>query len=171
AVGEADRQGIFAVFPALVQRSRVRFRLGEHAAGRADGLAALEVIDRARGLQREMAVRLRYVESFSFAYHSLAGALLEHRGPEDEEAIDAAFGVMERLRGRGLMETLLAGPGAGTPQLGPPTLSEVQASLESDEAMLSFQVWRPEPTLYTPYREGSSWLTLVTRKGVQTFRI
>lgn len=49
-MAEADRQGIFAVFPALVQRSRVRFRLGQHAAARADGFAALEVIDRARGL-------------------------------------------------------------------------------------------------------------------------
>ena len=37
--------------------------------------------------------------------------------------------------------------------------------------MLSFQVWRAEPTLYSPYREGSSWLTVVTRHRVQAFRI
>ena len=117
-----------------------------------------------------MPIRLRYVETFTFAYHSLAGELLARRQSNDEAAIDEAFGVMERLRGRGLTETLLAGSGSGS-QIQPPTLQEIQGRLEPAEAMLSFQVWRAEPTLYSPYREGSSWLTVVTRDRVQAFRI
>ncbi|HZW91029.1 MAG TPA: CHAT domain-containing protein [Myxococcaceae bacterium] len=171
AVADADRQGIFAVAPALVQRSRVRFRLGHLAAARADGHAALDVIERARGLQEEMRIRLLFAETSTFAYHSLAGALLVHREPDDLESIDEALGVMEGLRGRGLMETLLAKPGPGTPQIQPPALARIQGLLEPEEAMLSFQVWRPEPSLYSPYREGSSWLTLVTRDRAQAFRI
>jgi hypothetical protein len=170
AVADADRQGLFAVFPALVQRSRVRFRLGQVAAARSDGFAALEVIDRARRLQDEMPIRLRYVETFTFAYHSLAGALLEHRTAGDVPPIAEAFEVMERLRGRGLMEILVEGrPGA--PQIRPSAPTEIQRLLEPGEAMLSFQLWRPEPSFYAPYREGSSWLTLVTRDRLAAFRI
>ena len=69
------------------------------------------------------------------------------------------------------MEILLAEGGRGAPQIEPPTPTEIQRRLEPGEAMLSFQVWRAEPSLYSPYREGSSWLTLVTRDRLQAFRI
>src|SRR4029079_16246759 len=92
---------------------------------------------------------------------------------------------MERLRARGLMETLLADARTGD-RIGMqrPTLSQVQGHLEPNEALLSFQIWRPEPRTEAclsfsvgrpeprrdaPYREGSSWVTVVTPSRVDAF--
>jgi hypothetical protein len=134
------------------------FRLGQFSVGRADGLAALDRAERLREQQRSMPLRLRYAQSLSFAYLSLAGALNRYRAPGETTAVDDAFQVMERLRARGLMETLLAEGQPGEPiQMQPPTLAQVQSELEPGEALLSFQLWRPEPTIDAPYREGSSW--------------
>ena len=164
--------GDFEKARTLVLRSRMRFRLGQLSLGRADGLAALDHAERLREQQRAMPLRLRYAQSLSFAYQSLAGALLLHRLPGDPGALDDAFQVMERLRARGLMETLLADGRPGEPvAVQPPTLAQIHAELGPAEALLSFQVWRPDPTMDAPYREGTSWLTLVTREGAHAFRI
>ena len=107
-----------------------------------------------------------------FVHRSLAGELLTHHTPGDVSALNDAFQVMERLRARGLMETLLAEDRAErqTPAaVEAPTLGQVQARLSPQEALLSFQVWRPEPTMQAPFREGSSWLTVVTRTRVDAF--
>jgi CHAT domain-containing protein len=116
----------------------------------------------------------RYAESLSFAYRSLSGALLEHRAGDDGSALDDGFQIMERLRARGLMETLLAADRAGAPDLAPPPaprLGQIQAALGPSEALLSFEVWHPEPSMDAPYREGSSWVTVVTRRAVTAVRI
>ncbi len=164
--------GDFEQARALVLRSRMRFRRGELSLGLADGLAALDHAERLREHQRAMAVRLRYAESLSFAYQSLAGAVIRYRPPGDLPAIDDAFQVMERLRARGLMETLLADGRDGEPlPVQPPTLAQVRAELGPGEALLSFQVWRPDPTIDAPYREGSSWVTVVTPERVDAFPV
>ena len=157
---------------ALLLRSRMQFRRGQFSLARADGLAALDHAERLREQQRSMPLRLRYAQSLSFAYQSLAGALARHRAPGDVAALDDSFQVMERLRARGLMETLLADERPGEPvSLQPPTLAQVRGQLAPAEALLSFQVWRSEPTMDAPYREGTSWLTLVTSSGVDAFPI
>jgi CHAT domain-containing protein len=156
----------------LVLRSRMAFRLGRLSPGRADGLAALDLAERLRDQQHSMPLRLRYAQSLSFAYQSLAGALTGSRGPGDVSALDDSFQVMERLRARGLMETLLVEGTAGEPvQVQPPTLAQVQGELGPSEALLSFQLWQPEPTVDAPYREGSSWVTVITRERVEAFPI
>ncbi len=164
--------GDFEQARALVLRSRMRFRRGEFSLGRADGLAALDHAERLREQQRAMPIRLRYAQSLSFAYQSLAGALARYRPAGDGVSLDDAFQVMERLRARGLMETLLAEDHPGTPvPLQPPTLAQVRGELAPGEALLSFQVWRPEPAMDAPYREGSSWVTVVTAGRVEAFPI
>ncbi|MGZ6133519.1 MAG: CHAT domain-containing protein, partial [Myxococcaceae bacterium] len=156
----------------LVLRSRMAFRLGHLSPGRADGLAALDLAERLREQQRSMPLRLRYAQSLSFAYQSLAGALTRSRAPGDDSALDAAFQVMERLRARGLMETLLAEGTPGEPvQVQPPRLAQVQGELGPGEALLSFQLWQPEPSVDAPYREGSSWVTVITRERVEAFPV
>ncbi len=86
--------------------------------------------------------------------------------------MDEAFQAMERLRARGLMETLLADErGEGTAPVQPPTLKQIQAQLEPREAVLSFQVWRPEPTMEAPFRAGSSWVTVLTTDGARAYPI
>jgi len=161
---------------ALVLRSRMRFRVGQLTAARADALAALDRLERLREIQREVPLKVRYAESHSFAYRSLAGALLAHRTADERTPLEDAFGVMERLRARALMETLLAESRGGSlegtaPPVTVPALGQIQAALAPDEALLSFQVWRPEPIIEAPYRDGSSWVTVLTREKVEAFRI
>jgi CHAT domain len=172
AVEEAFGGGDFEQTRALVLRSRVRFRKGEFWLARADGFAALDHAERLREQQHAMPLRLRYAQSLSFAYQSLAGALTLHRPAGDADSLDQGFQVMERLRARGLMETLLADVRTGhRVGMQPPTLGQVQARLEPNEALLSFQIWRPEPMMDAPYREGSSWVTVVTRTRVDAFPV
>ncbi|HET6980870.1 MAG TPA: CHAT domain-containing protein, partial [Myxococcaceae bacterium] len=157
---------------ALVLRSRIRFRMGQVSLARADGLAALDHAERLRERQRAMPLRLRYAQSLSFAYQSLAGALTQHRAADDIASLDEAFRVMERLRARGLMEALLAEGRTGeSVPMQPPTLGQIQGALAPNEALLSFQIWRAEPAMDAPYREGSSWVTVVTRSAVQAFPV
>src|SRR5262249_46409343 len=171
---DAERAGDYEKLRALVLRSRVRFRAGQFWLARADGLAALDHADRLRVRQASISVRSRYAESLSFAYRSVAAALVEHRPADDASALDDGFQIMERLRGRGLMETLLAAERGGAPDspAAPvPALAQIQAALGPSEALLSFEVWHPEPSMDAPYREGSSWVTVVTRGAVTVLRI
>ncbi len=159
---------------AFVLRSRIQFRRGQLTEGRASGLEAVARADEMRGLQSEIPLRQRYAESLSFAYRSFAGDLVSHRGGSDAAALDDAFQVMERLRARGLMETLLAegrtlGVAQASAELRSPSIAQVQGALSAREALLSFEVWRPEPTMEAPFREGSSWLTVVTRTRVNAY--
>jgi hypothetical protein len=164
--------GDFEQALALLLRSRMQFRRGQFSLGRADGLAALDHAERLREQQRSMPLRLRYAQSLSSAYQSLADALVRYRPTGDIESLDDSFQVMERLRARGLMETLLAEDRGGGPvPMQPPTLARVRGQLAPGEALLSFQVWRPEPTMDAPYREGSSWVTVVTSGRVDAFSI
>jgi hypothetical protein len=173
AVDEAFQNGDdYEQARALVLRSRVRFRRGEFSQARADGLAALDHAERLREVQQAMPLRLRYAQTLSFAYQSLAGALVRYRPAGDADSVAEAFVVMERLRARGLLETLLAGSRTGDRvAVQPPTLGQVQARLAPSEALLSFQIWRAEPMMDAPYREGSSWLTVVTRSRVDAFPV
>ncbi len=164
--------GDFEKARTLVLRSRMAFRLGQLSRGRADGLAALDLAERLREQQRSMPLRLRYAQSLSFAYQSLAGALTRSRAPGDDSALDDAFQVMERLRARGLMETLLAEGTPGEPiEVQPPRIAQVQGELGPGEALLSFQLWQPEPSVDAPYREGSSWVMVITRERVEAFPV
>ena len=52
-----------------------------------------------------------------------------------------------------------------------PRLSQVQAAMRPDEAMLLFQTWFREPTPEAPYDDGSSWVLAVTRGRVTAHRI
>src|SRR6185369_16779682 len=111
-------------------------------------------------------------EAFRVGESEQARALARYRQVGDAESVTDAFQVMERLRARGLMETLLADARTGD-RIGmqPPTLSQVQGHLEPNEALLSFQIWRPEPRMDAPYREGSSWVTVVTPSRVDAFPV
>jgi len=172
AVAAAFRADDFEKARALVLRSRVRFRSGDFWQARADGFAALDHAERLREQQHAMPLRLRYAQSLSFAYQSLAGALTRYRPPGDGASLGDALQVMERLRARGLMETLLSDLRSDD-RVGmqPPTLAQVQARLDPTEALLSFQVWRPAPRMDAPYSEGTSWVTVITRSAVQAFPV
>jgi hypothetical protein len=153
---------------SLLLRSRIHFRRGEVSDGTAEGLAALELMETLRERQADLTLRMRYTEPLSVAYHLVGGAILEHRAAIGPTAAGEAFQVMERLRARGLLETLLA-ERARVPPV--PTLAQMQAALAPHEALVSFQLWRAEPTAEAPYRQGSSWATVVTSRDVAVVRL
>ena len=115
AVEEAFEGGDFRADPRDGAPLARPVPAGGVLAPRADGFAALDHAERLREQQHAMPLRLRYAQSLSFAYQSLAGALLLHRPAGDADSLDQGFQVMERLRARGLMETLLADARTGHP--------------------------------------------------------
>ena len=152
---------------SLLLRSRIHFRRQEVSDGVADGLASLDLMEGLRDRQADVSVRMRYVEPLSVAYHAVSGAILEHGEDFGPAAPSEAFRVMERLRARGLLETL-----AEHDRVPPvPSLAQVQGALAPREALVSFQIWRAEPSAEAPYRQGSSWATLVTAHGAQVVRL
>jgi CHAT domain-containing protein/tetratricopeptide (TPR) repeat protein len=51
------------------------------------------------------------------------------------------------------------------------TLGELQSVLREDEALLSFQLWKPDISLKAPYPSGASWLVVLTRERVSAVRM
>ncbi|HZW90498.1 MAG TPA: CHAT domain-containing protein, partial [Myxococcaceae bacterium] len=51
------------------------------------------------------------------------------------------------------------------------TLAELQAALGEDQALLSFQLWRPDISIKAPYPSGASWLVVLTREEAFAVRL
>jgi CHAT domain-containing protein len=96
----------------LLMRAHVLWRSGQRQPAREAGLAALEQMEALRSQQPDLRVRMRYEETLAFAYRLVASSLLDHggqsAGPSD---VADALAVMERLRARSLLETLLRNSG------------------------------------------------------------
>lgn len=135
------------------------------------------LVGRSSGREARARVRSQWLDP----YHWVAGRLLEGREGESEpepEDVDRAFRVVERMRAQALAEALRAagtdGPDAGA-QVSrgglseAMELSEVESSLDPDEALLSFQIgtWR---NLYGEF-EGGAWLLASTRGGTRVYRL
>jgi len=136
------------------------------------------LVERSSGREAQARVRSQWLDP----YHWVAGRLLEGRDGESEpepEEVHRAFSVIERMRAQALAEALrAAGRGDGR-DVGAEVdggglseaieLSEVEASLEPDEALLSFQIgaWR---NLYGEF-EGGAWLLASTRRGTRVYRV
>ncbi|MGZ6077278.1 MAG: hypothetical protein ACXWK6_05690, partial [Myxococcaceae bacterium] len=98
---------------SVLMRAVVRWRTGETVAARADALDALATLEELRRRQSDARVRMRYEDTLAFAYELVAGSLLDHSTwPPADADIAEAMNTMERLRARGLLETLVRGPGA-----------------------------------------------------------
>jgi CHAT domain-containing protein len=52
-----------------------------------------------------------------------------------------------------------------------PDLTEIQALLAPDQALLSYQLWDGESSMRSPLEIGRSWLMLITRDQVRTFAL
>jgi len=85
----------------------LRWRVGTRDEAVAQGLAALDAIEQVRDLQHDEMVRARTFGRFAPAYYRLAGHLLNPPGhPPSEEDVALAFGVIERMRSRVLLDAL-----------------------------------------------------------------
>jgi CHAT domain-containing protein len=209
----------------LLMRAYVLWKSGQRAAARDTALAALDEMEALRRRQADLRVRLRYEETLAFAYHLVASSLLD--GPSSSPApsdVSEAFTVMERLRARSLLETLLQGVEDSNSDLmtqtrvridqaqrkllepstasaermsaladlhaaerqevalstGPrlkaserpaPSVTDIQHALGPTEALVSFQLWKREPSINDPYAEASSWAVVITPTAAHAVRI
>lgn len=69
------------------------------------GMAALEAIESIRKLQGDFVTRRQVFASWTGDYQWLATRFME-QGPTDSQALEKAFGLMERTRGRVLLESI-----------------------------------------------------------------
>ncbi|MSP56051.1 MAG: CHAT domain-containing protein [Myxococcales bacterium] len=139
-----------------------RFVAGELAWERGDRVSAMErseallrAIESLSDSQSTEADRAGLGARGAAAYDALASHQL------DAGEVNAALTTVERLRGRLLLEALKAG-GAGTvsSSQSPTTVSQIQALLAADEALVVYQI-SAQQTLFAPYA-ARSWALVLT---------
>lgn len=88
--------------------------------------------------------------------------------PEERQTALAELGDLEDLEAD-LRDRLLRESQAFAAQHQPavPDLTDVQALLAPDQALLSFQLWDGESSMRSPLEIGKSWLILITRDEVR----
>jgi CHAT domain-containing protein len=91
----------------LLMRAYVLWHGNQPAAARLAAFSALDEMEALRRQQHDLRVRMRYEETLAFAYELVAGSLLEYSTGGKVTDVADALSVMERLRARGLLETLL----------------------------------------------------------------
>ena len=177
ALLSAGRDAKFEQARSNVMRAYVLFRLGRFEEARDAGETGLALAERLRQKQENPRIRMRYEETLATLYQVLASSLLEFGGPSPDRAtVEAAFQTMERLRARSLLESLIvAAPEGGgrahLPEPAPPSVSEIQSALDESQALVSYQIWKRDPTLHSPYEHGSSWAIVATRRAVHAVPI
>jgi CHAT domain-containing protein len=124
----------------LLVRSSLAFRSGDRPHAEGDARAALDGFERLRGRQPEEGVRVRYGASTAFAHQLVSGWLLDPAHGSSPPDFQQAFEVMERLRGRVLLESLLA---TGERRETPPALSAVGRELHTRIAALQRRLMDP----------------------------
>jgi CHAT domain-containing protein len=92
----------------LAVRSGLHWRAGSEERGIADGLAALEVIEKVRDHQPDLQVRAGVFSRFAETYrHQIAWLALPFEGAEpSRKRLALAFRISERLRARSLLDAL-----------------------------------------------------------------
>ncbi len=109
---------------ALQGRMRVDWRTLPRPAAVASCLEALSVIESLRAYQPEEESRIGLFSAWTQNYRWLAGRLLDGETPD----LARAFEVMERMRGRFLLESLIAS-GTPSPELDAATRKREEAAL------------------------------------------
>jgi hypothetical protein len=119
--------------------------------------------------ETDESVRMSGDFEFVATYQTIVSDVLESAAP-DANRLEFALQVTEQLRARVLLERLAALERPGAEQVidEPPTVTEIQETLSSDEALVSFMVWAPRPSKWTPYARGhsSAWWSPRTTSGL-----
>src|SRR5262249_36672439 len=140
---------------ATMERLRGRILLDELSrAGVAAPMAASELAER----RAARLAKLTEAQQGLLRQDAVGRDELRH----EVELAEAALAEVEDLAAR------------NDPRWGPApvaTLGELQAALRDDEALLSFQLWRPDISLKAPYPVGASWLVVLTHAGPSPVRL
>lgn len=155
----------------LVERNEVLWAALPRAEAVAKALEALDSVEALRRRQPPGSDRARVHANWLAPYQWLAGRLLQ---PEDGrpagDEVELSFEVTERMRARALLEELVGERAASDRWHRPSaTLDQVQAALDQDQALLSYQVARWTDVLGD--FGGGSWLLVVTRDRVRVLAL
>jgi CHAT domain-containing protein len=154
----------------LVARSHAEFWAGVPKNAIHWGQRSLRGFDRFRERESIEEIRLNGDALVALPYQLFISDLLE-TDPKDAEHLELALQFSERLRSRILLEKLLQRRGWFASAPSERSLTEIQSELGRDEAIVSFMVWRPNPTLVYPYVRGHSWALVITHNRISAVRI
>ncbi len=182
AIALAERAGeLLQIARGWIVRASFGWHRGEPGQALRDSLTALDAVERVRDLQPDDQVRTRFAMGWTLPYYRFSGQVLE-RAQRDggKVGIATGFAIMERLRGRVLLDAMDAMkvtqalspdvPDLRRPRI--PPLEEVQGALDTGEAILAFQVAAdPTDEVEGALFEGGSWLLVVTRDGAEVHRL
>ncbi|MEA2559153.1 MAG: hypothetical protein QOH06_657 [Acidobacteriota bacterium] len=147
---------------AWSNRMRVSWALNPPGIALADARAALDAIEALRDQQSGSAGQPGLFSTWAEQYYWLSGRLLKAGD------LERAFGVIERMRSRTLIDSLgLSGRSGRNSSISPASLEQVREALAEDEALLSFQV-APWKDLAGDFG-GGSWLLVSTRKMTRVY--
>jgi CHAT domain-containing protein len=91
--------------------------------------------------------------------HAQRGLLAEKPGSPDRARVEAQ--VQSREAALAELEDAIARTHPASVPVPVASLQALQEALGEDEALLSFQLWRPELSLTAPYPQGRSWLVAI----------
>jgi len=118
-----------ALARGLFRRSMICWFTGRRESALDDAREMLDTIEQIRDLQRDELVRARVGSEWAFAYYEFAGWLLgQPSGPSGAD-LELAFSILERLRGRVLLDALDA---AQATPVGTGPVHDVRADLLSE---------------------------------------
>jgi hypothetical protein len=161
----------YAELDARVMRADLRGRSASPAEVHEIYAKTLSSIEAIRASEADEDVRARAFAGLLFPYYQLSALQLreaEKNGGTEE--VDGALRVIERMRARVLLERL--GVAEFRAALRPPPLGQLQASLQEDEALLSYQLPRDVPRDIAPASDlQRAWLIAVTRDAARVFSL
>ena len=155
---------------AYAWRQRLRLAWAEHGLERiATTREALGALESLRTAQGDGSAGAAAFSSWTLDYYWLVARLLAAAEPAPDD-VALAFEVTERMRARQLLDAMdrlpFAGPAAAARVA---SLSEVEAGLGGDEALLSFVIG-VERTFHGEPSSGGR-LLVVTRQGTRVVRV
>lgn len=142
-------------------RMRVSWQVNAPEVALADARAALDAIEALRDQQKGGAGQPGLFSTWAEHYYWLSGQLLQ------EGRLEPAFGVIERMRSRTLIDSLGLSP--SDRQTGFASLAQVRGALARDEALLSFQI-APANDLTGAFG-GGSWLLVATPGATRVYQL
>ena len=157
--------------PICLAVAHAELTAGDAVEGIKWGDRTIEILERIRKKEEDEGLRIRADASFGIDYQTYISDLLDTQ-PRNPEHLAKAWEVFERLRSRVLLDKLLARERPEEPRPEPiATIQQVQSKLGPGEALVSFFVWSPRPTIRVPYTRGHSYAFVVTRSRAQAVRI
>ncbi|HUM12926.1 MAG TPA: CHAT domain-containing protein [Myxococcaceae bacterium] len=152
-------------------RAHVELAVGSASEGMRWGDEAIQLLETRRSHEEDDEIRMKGDSTYALVYRTYLSDLLD-RSSSDSRHLEKAWRVSEQLRARVLLETLLSRKDSeGAPAEPIPELADLRSALHPGEALVSFLVWSPRPSLELPYTRGHSYALILTQEDLLAVRI